>query len=169
MKTEKEFSEFFVDSCQHESQHKELVQNTSATYWMDLTTHLSGYFSNEDRLAITKKAGELLSLNLKTLPAETAWAGVIRNFIQNNQWGFSTTSKKPAIKQTEEQKIFWNLFKYAWAFFQSMIILKIAVYYFGLESAERPDEISVLWVWLFFGLSTGSLFYFAYRNRKDKD
>lgn len=169
MKTEKEFSDFFVDSCQHEPIYSDLVKSVSNTYWLDLTTHLSGYFSNEDRLAITQKAAETFSLNLKNQPPETAWREVIRNFIQNNQWGYITSNKKPVVKQTEEQKIFWTLFKYTWAFFQSMVILKIAVYYFGLESAERPDEISVVWVWLFFALSTGSLFFFAYRNRQDKD
>ncbi len=166
MKTEKEFSDYFVDSCSHEPNQHELVVSISKTYWMDLTTHLTGYFSNEDRLEITKIAALKLSENLTS---NTPWAHVIRNFTQTNQWGFKTISKKPIIKQTEEQKIFWQLFKYAWALFQSMIVLKIAVYYFGLESAERPDEISVVWVWLFFGVSAGSLAFFAYRNRNDKD
>ncbi len=166
MKTEKEFSDYFVDSCSHEPVHRDLVISISKTYWMDLTTHLSGYFSNEDRLEITKIAALKLSENLNS---NTPWAQVIRNFTQTNQWGFKTISKKPLVKQTEEQKIFWQLFKYAWALFQSMIVLKIAVYYFGLESAERPDEISVVWVWLFFGVSAGSLAFFAYRNRNDND
>lgn len=169
MKTEKEFADYFIDSCQHDPQFNENVLQVSKTYWMDLTTNLSGYFSNEDRLEITKKAAELLSKNLKNKHIDSAWADVIRDFTQNNQWGFRTSNKRPEIKKTEEQKIFWRFFKYAWAFFQSMIVLKIAVYYYGLESAEHPDEVSVLWVWLFFSVSVGSLFFFAYRNRNEKD
>lgn len=169
MKTEKEFADFFIDSCRHDPQFNEYVLNVSKTYWVDLTTHLSGHFSNEDRLAITKKAAELLSDNLKNSRTDLAWSNVIRDFVVNSQWGYNTTNTKPTVKKTEEQKIFWRFFKYAWAFFQSMIILKIAVYYYGLESAEHPDEVSVGWVWLFFGISVGSLFFFAYRNRNEKD
>lgn len=169
MKTENEFANYFIDSCQHEQQFNQYVVNVSKTYWMDLTTHLSGYFTNEDRLAITQKAAEHLSENLKLTAPDLAWANVIRHFIQHNQWGYTTSNTKPIIKKTEEQKIFWKFFKYAWAFFQSMIVLKIAVYYYGLESAEHPDEVSVLWVWMFFGISVGSLFFFAYRNRNEKD
>lgn len=178
MKTEKEFSDFFVESCQHEAQFDDYVNDVAKNYWSDLTTHLNTYFTNEDRLKITQKAAELLSENLKKVPLDEisskearteAWASAIRNFVQNNYWGFQSTTRKPKIKQTEEQQIFWKIFKYTWAFFQSMIVLKIAVYYFGLESASNPEETSVLWVWFFFSISVGSLAFFAYRNRHDKD
>lgn len=169
MKTEKEFCDYFLDSCQHEKQFDDYLKNLAPNYWNDLTTHLNSYFKDEDRLRITQKAAELLSQNLKLKPIENAWPEVIRNFINENQWGFSTTNIRPVKKQTEEQKIFWSLFKYTWAFIQSMIILKIAVYYFGLESAQNPDETNVLWVWLFFGISAGSLALFAFRNRNDHD
>lgn len=171
MKTEKEFSDFFVESCQLTKNDPlaAYVTEIAKNYWSDLTTHLSTYFSNEDRLQITQKAAELLAENLKTVPTDQAWPQVIRSFVQNNYWGFQQITKKPKKKQTEEQQIFWKIFKYAWAFFQSMIVLKIAVYYFGLESAENPDQTSVLWVWFFFSVSVGSLAWFAYRNRNDRD
>lgn len=175
MKTEKEFSEFFFDSCEHAPAFADFVRHTSTNYWSDMTAHVSEYFSSEDRLAITEKAARRLSDELKSISIHSsdeamtqAWVRVIRNFIDNRQWGYETVRKKPKAKQTEEQKIFWKLFRYTWAFFQSMVILKIAVYYFGLESADKPDETSVIWVWLFFGLSAGSLAYFAYRNRNDQ-
>lgn len=165
VKTEKEFSDFFIESCQNTDDIAEIAK----TYWSDLTTHLSTYFSNEDRLKITQKAAEMLSENLKTKTPAEAWPLVIRHFVENNYWGFQQISKKPKTKKTEEQLTFWKIFKYAWAFFQSMIILKIAVYYFGLESAQNPEQTSVLWVWFFFSVSVGSLAFFAYRNRNDQD
>ncbi len=75
MKTEKEFSNFFVESCQLEKDHTHAayVIEISKGYWPDLTTHLSTYFSNEDRLEITKKAAKLLAENLKILPIDKAW------------------------------------------------------------------------------------------------
>ena len=169
MKTEKEFSEYFIDSCPHESIFSDLVRHTSKNYWIDLTTHLHGYFSNEDRLLITKKAGNIFSQKIKTATPDQAWELVIRNFVENNYWNFKTINKKPPLKQTEEQKIFWTLFKYIWALVQSMIILKTAVYYFGIEGSNHPDQKSPLMVWLFFSLSASSLIFFAYRNRNDQD
>ena len=169
MKTEKEFSDFFIESCQHDIKFNEYVEAIAKNHWVDLTAHLNTYFSNENRLQITKNAAELLSENLKNTVLVQAWPQVIRDFVQNNYWGFQNITKKPKIKQTEEQQIFWKVFKYIWAFVQSMFILKVAVYYFGLESAENPNQTSVIWVWLFFSISAGSLIYFAYRNRNDKD
>lgn len=181
MKTEKEFSDFFVDSCQHKihehvqkNQFDALVTEVAKNYWLDLTSHLNTYFSNEDRLLITEKAATMLSENMKKLSEqqgklEDAWPLVIRDFLQNNYWGFRKTSKKPVKKKTEEQRIFWKFFAYTWAFIQSTFIIKTAVYFFGVESAWRPNELSIGWMWLFFAISTFSLFYFAYRNRHDKD
>lgn len=169
MKSKKEFSDIFVQVCQHEKQHNDFVAAIAKNYWSDLTTHLSTYFRNEDRLKITRKAAELLSENLKKAPAEQAWTLVIRDFLEKNYWGFQQIIKKPKEKLTQEQEIFWKIFKYAWAFFQSMIVLKIAVYYFGLESAQNPAQTSVLWVWFFFSISVSSLVFFAYQNRNDRD
>ena len=169
MKTEKEFSDFFVDSCQHDNKFNNDVNAVAKKYWLDLTSHLNTYFSNEDRLQITKKAAEQLSENLKTQTTEKAWHQVIRDFLQTNYWGFQSIVQKPKVKKTEEQQIFWKFFKYLWAFVQSVFILKFAVYYFGLSSARNPDQVSVVWTWLFFTVSVGLLVWFAYRNWNDKD
>jgi len=167
MKTESEFSEYFIEQCHCEPSDHAQVQLISQQYWTDLTSHLTTYFSYEDRLRITALAAHQLAELMRQKKSD-AWPTVIRDFVQNDYWDAVPITRKPAAKKTEEQKIFWKLFKYGWAFFQSMIVLKIAVYYFGLESASRPDDISVGWVWLFFSLSVGSLGYFAYRNRHDQ-
>lgn len=167
MKTEKEFSDFFVESCQHEIELHDYVVNIAKNYWLDLTAHLNTYFSNEDRLRITQKAAALLAAQLRSGKFETAWPKVIRDFLQNNYWGFRPVTKKPKVKKTEEQEIFWKFFKYTWAFVQSMFIIKTAVYFFGIEAAMHPGEMSIGWMWLFFAISTALLFYFAYRNRHD--
>ncbi len=169
MKTEKEFSDFFVESCQHENKFNDFVNTVAKKYWLDLTSHLNTYFSNEDRLSITKMSAEQLSENLKTQTFEQAWQQVIRDFLQNNYWGFQSNNQKPIKKKTEEQLIFWKFFKYLWAFIQAVFILKFAVYYFGLSSASNPDQVSVIWTWLFFAVSVSSMVYFAYKHWNDKD
>ena len=169
MKTENEFSEYFLIHCSKKlSQSPELI-TLSRNYWSDLTSHLSSYFSNESRLKISEIAADKLSTEAQVLSLAEAWKIVLRDFNKNQYWGFEQIKHKPKKIKTEEQKIFWKLFGYAWAFFQSMIILKIAVYYFGLESASHPDQVNVLWVWFFFGLSASSLAFFAYRHRHDKN
>ncbi len=169
MKTEKEFSDFFVESCQHENNLDAHIQEISKNYWLDLTAHLSTYFSNENRLKITEKAGFLFSVNLSRLSLEEAWPAVVRDFLANDFWGFQSQVNKPEKKKTEEQQIFWKFFKYTWAFIQSMFIIKTAVYFFGIEATAHPEETSIAWMWLFFAISTFSLFWFAYRNRHDKN
>ncbi|MBC7421397.1 MAG: hypothetical protein H7328_11775 [Bdellovibrio sp.] len=169
MKTEKEFSDYFTSHCSHNAADEDYVVQISKTYWSDLTTHLQGYFEYDRRLAITQKAAHLLGQSLAIHPRQTVWANVIRDFVENNSWGHPMVMKKPKAKRTEEQKIFWQLFKYIWAFFQSMIIIKTAVYFFGLESTQHPDRVSGVWVWFFFSLSTTSLLFFAFRNYGDKD
>ena len=173
MKTENEFSEYFLSESQlHFPVHSEddvYLKKLSGFYWADLTSHLSFYFSPADRLLITKKAAQLLAEGERKHGLDEAWKNVLRNFNQNNFWDFERITEKPKKIQTEEQKIFWKLFRYTWAFFQAMVILKIAVYYFGLESADHPDQTNVAWVGFFFGLSFLSLVFFAYRNRNDKN
>jgi len=173
VKTEKEFSEYFLQIYQEHAQQNDTspqdVKNLADVYWSDLTAHLSFYFSNEDRLKMTEKAAVLLAKNKSEHEFTEAWKRVLLDFNQNNYWNFRSVQKKPKVAQTEEQKIFWKLFKYTWAFFQAMVILKIAVYYFGLESASHPDQVSSIWVWIFFGLSVSSLGFFAYFNRNDKN
>lgn len=167
MKTESEFSEYFLEQCEFTPEDQQTVQLIAAQYWVDLTSHLNTYFNDADRLKITAKAAQLFSNHLRQKSLEP-WPAVVRDFVQNDYWGHRPTTQKPVEKKTEEQKIFWQLFKYGWAFFQSMIVLKIAVYYFGLESAQHPEQVSPVWVWVFFSISVSSLGYFAYRNRHDE-
>lgn len=196
MKTENQLNEVFKTSCQNILNaeissnffESEIINNPNnyifftqlcTNYWNDLTSHLPYFFSYDDRLAITLLASEKLINFIKSdlnksdpinrnIQLEDSWKQVLLDFNKNNYWNFQQIIKKAYVEKTEEQKIFWKLFKYAWAFFQSMIILKIAVYYFGLESADHPDQTSVVWVWIFFILSVCSLVFFAYRNRHDK-
>ncbi|MGZ6485994.1 MAG: hypothetical protein ACXWQQ_05645 [Pseudobdellovibrio sp.] len=137
-------------------------------YWTDLTSHLSGYFSHADREKMTELAAQKLAARLnKGENPLAAWPEIIRDFVAHQNWGFKTTRIKPVKKLTEDQKNSKTLFKYIWAFVQSMIVLKIAVTFFGLKSADNPNEYNPIWVWIFFGISVGSLGFFAYRNRSD--
>ncbi len=169
VQTEKEFSQIFAGSCKCEGDHKAFVDGLAAHYWTDLTAHLNRYFSNEDRLLITQKAANELALHLKQNRPHDAWKNVIRDFTASGYWGFLSISEKPAQKKTEDQKIFWKFFKYAWALFQAMVLVKIAILFVGLRAAQNPNGRNQLWVWIVCALALGSLGFFAYRNRNEGD
>ncbi len=167
MKTETEYQQLFLENCAAENPEAAVI---AKHYWIDMTAHLTSYFSHESREYITIYAAGLLKEKIKNgIAADQAWKDVIRDFLSNNYWTQSPQIKKPEVKKTEEQKIFWHLFKYGWALFQAMIVIKIAIYYFGIEGAAHPDQTNPAWVWVFFGISLISLFAFAYRNRKDEN
>jgi hypothetical protein len=166
MRTEAEYQSLFIENGHLSGAEGEAI---AANYWKDMTTHLNFYFSHEAREEITIRAAKELARQVSEGTALTqAWQNVIRDFLQNNYWNQVQQSKKPVQKKTEEQKIFWKLFKYIWIVIQSTIILKIAIYYFGLEGASHPDQVNPNWVWLFFGFSVCSLGFFAYRNHKQE-
>jgi hypothetical protein len=169
VKTEKEFSEIFVNACLCGEDNRLFVTELSSQYWTDMTSHLNRYFSNEDRLFITKKAGRDLSARLKRESPEDAWKNTIRDFTESGYWGYVSQSHKPAVQKTEDQKIFWKFFKYTWALFQAMILVKIAILFFGLKAAENPETTNQIWVWIACAFSLASLGYFAWRNRADND
>lgn len=167
MKTEDEYRQTFLENCNLQPSEVDII---AKNYWIDLTAHLTSYFSHESREIITVTAAKKLAEKVRAgTPVDEAWKNVIRDFISNSYWNQPLQNRKPEVKKTEEQKIFWKLFKYVWAFFQAVIVIKIAVYYFGIEGAAHPDQTSPAWVWLFFGISVISLSAFAYRNRNDEN
>jgi hypothetical protein len=172
VKTEKEFSESFVEAYRQAKPQilwLNEVQMLSPHYWSDLTSHLSSYFSNEDRLAITKKAATLLAHQSQARSCDEAWKTVLRNFNEKHYWNFQQISHKPKVEKTEEQKIFWKLFKYISTLLISLLVLKTGFYLVGMRSANNPDQVSPYWVWFIFGLCLAFMILFIYKNSDDKN
>lgn len=167
MKTEKEFSEIFVASCNCDQGQRDFLAELSTHYWIDLTSHLNRFFSNDDRVQITEKAAKELALQLGMHASQDAWKNVIRSFLKQDNWGFSTIDKKPQPKETEEQKIFWKFFKYVSVLFAGMVLLKFVILFLGMQAAENPNQVSSQWVYVICVLAAGLLALFVYRNRND--
>ncbi|MCC2680088.1 MAG: hypothetical protein K0R29_2664 [Pseudobdellovibrio sp.] len=167
MKTESEYQQLFLENC---AEQNPSVQEISKHYWIDMTSHLSTYFSHESRTHITVKAAGLLNEKMAAgTSAEDGWKEVIRDFLANNYWQQPVQIKKPEVKKTEEQKNFSTLLKYGFALFLLMFVMKIAVTIFGIRGSINPDRIDPVWTWIFFGLSLVMMVFIAYRLGKSED
>lgn len=106
---------------------------------------------------------------LKTEDYVRAWREVVRDF-HKTYWGEKRLLKKERKPKTEEQKIFWELFSYIWIMLQATLVVKTAVFYFGIKSAEEDTAEGKIYVTLAILFSFVSLFVFAYRkSKKNKD
>lgn len=94
------------------------------------------------------------------------WSSVVTDFHRQNHWGFIPQVQRRKKPVTEEQKRFREFVPYAWAFIQSTLIIKFAVYYFGLSAADDPSTFNLVGLIVCLGISFFSLVYFAYRHHQ---
>lgn len=94
---------------------------------------------------------------------EAAWVEVVRDFHQN-YWGESRLLKKEKKPETEEKRIFWELFAYIWALLQATLVTKTAIFYFGIKSAQDESSEGKIYVTLAILFSFVSLIWFAFRK-----
>lgn len=147
---------------------KDLESNISQDLWQSA----GGAWSESSENIFRATAMEKLAKSVQGSTREnyqTAWNGVVRDFHQI-YWGEKRLLKKEKKPKTEEQKIFWELFSYIWMMLQATLVVKTAVFYFGIKSANEDSTEGKIYVTLAILFSFVSLFIFAYRkSKKDKD
>jgi hypothetical protein len=149
------------------------LTETQANFKQDFSTN-RGFFTEEDETALREMALEKLDQELMKLPTQNinapelrqAWNTVVTDFHRNNYWDFQPTTEKRPKVLTEEQKTFREMFPYVWAVIQSGIILKTAVYYFGIRSSTDPSTENHIFLYLALATSAGTLIYFAWKNSR---
>lgn len=131
-----------------------------------------GFFTEADEQSLREMALEKLDEQLAHTSSphknadevRKAWNAVVTDFHRNNYWNFvPTLAKRPKVL-TEEQKTFREMFPYVWAVIQSGIVLKTAVYYFGIRSSTDPSTENHIFLYLALATSAGTLIFFAWRN-----
>lgn len=169
----------------------EVLKQILNSYEYDLApTH--GYFEKDDFEQISKRALEdffqqIKTLNLETLDGEDlryAWSQVLGKF-QKNYWGFKKSSEKPSsyrepqtlnlplkspgeIPKKPSGKInYKDAFFYIWSVLQAMIITKALILVFGNQLAKDDSLENRILFGLVIAFSFGSLFYFAWKRRKN--
>ncbi|KYG65932.1 hypothetical protein AZI86_02350 [Bdellovibrio bacteriovorus] len=147
---------------------KELERSISQDLWKSA----GGPWSESSENIFRQRAMEKLAKAVHGTTREDyqkAWNEVVRDFHQN-YWGEKRLLKKEKKPKTEEQKIFWELFSYIWMMLQATLVVKTAVFYFGIKSANEDSTEGKIYVTLAILFSFVSLFFFAYRkSKKNKD
>jgi hypothetical protein len=137
----------------------------------DLWKSSGGHWSTDSIDKFKKMGMQKLASGLKGDSHEEyqrAWIEVVRDF-HKNQWGELRLIKKEPKPETEERRIFWELFSYIFALIQATLITKTAVFYFGIKSAEEGSDEGKVYVFLAIAFSFISLTLFALRkSRKSK-
>ncbi len=147
------------------------LTETQTNFKQDFSTN-RGFFTEADEKSLREMALEKLDqelLKLSTTPVTAgelrqAWNMVVADFHRNNYWNFEPTTEKRPKVLTEEQKTFREMFPYVWAVIQSGIILKTAVYYFGIRSSTDPSTENHIFLYLALATSAGTLIYFAWKK-----
>ncbi|MGZ3803993.1 MAG: hypothetical protein ACXVB4_07285 [Pseudobdellovibrionaceae bacterium] len=152
------------------------IEALSKQQKQDFASIGGGYFSSESQEFIAKEAASILAksiseMKLSEIGRETLqveWQKIVTDFYQHQYWGQVPQLKKPAKVLTEEQKRTRELASYIWAAFQAWIVMKLVIFYFGLEAADEPQETH-WWLYLAILFSFGSLIFFAWRKIRKGD
>lgn len=152
------------------------VKGLSQQQKSDFASPSGGYFSLENQEAISQEAAARLAkalagktpheADISLLQAE--WQKIVADFHRNQSWGYTTQTQRPRKVLTKDQKIARELAPYIWAAFQAWVLMKIVIYYFGLDAANNPEE-SHVFLYLGIGFSFCSLVYFAWQKSKKGD
>lgn len=134
----------------------------------DLFSLSHGGFRYSDREKILSEAS-------RREAAGESWSEIVRDFHTAGHWGYEVLpAGHPAIKApiSEDEKSAREVRAFFWTAFQSLLILKAFVLYFGLNYAIHYDDQSgAFYGWglgISVGLSAGSLLYFAIRKSRSR-
>jgi hypothetical protein len=131
-----------------------------------------GFFTEADEASLREMAlGKLdeelaktSSVHKTAAEVRKGWNAIVTDFHRNNYWNFEPTFEKRPKVLTQDQKTFREMFPYVWAVIQSGIVLKTAVYYFGIRSSTDPSTENHIFLYLALATSAGTLIFFAWRN-----
>lgn len=134
-------------------------------------TPTEGFFSNETKAVIVREAAGRLAAALRTQGTDVGtrelqaeWQKIVVDFHQTQYWGQPTQRQKPPQILSEDQKRTREIFPYIWVAFQALIVMKLVISYFGLESADSDETPWGLYAAIAFSFL--SLVFFAWRKYK---
>lgn len=152
------------------------IREIAKNHLLDLSPPAGLYFSVETQDLITKEAAQRLAQAIPQTIAQpelskaTLWLQIVTDFHRGKNWGHQANLKaKPTGPLTQEQKVRRELFPYVWALVQAVVIMKAAVYYFGMQSSNEPSLQNDVLFAIALTISFGSLFVFAWRKSHHED
>lgn len=150
---------------------KEITQNLP----QDLSPDRTGYYTDETINQLFAEAARRLHEDLatKSQPVDfhtlrSSWASVLTDYHRNNNWNYPLVDRKPPRPLTEDQKNTREVAIYIWIAIQTVLVLKTAVFYFGMHSASQPsDTNSVMLVVTIVSLLATLVYFIWSRSKKE--
>ncbi|UYL08506.1 hypothetical protein B9G69_015795 [Bdellovibrio sp. SKB1291214] len=154
-----------------EADAEKALAESQKNFKQDFSTS-RGFFTEADEISLREMALAKLDEELAKTPSpcksaddvRKSWNAVVTDFHRNNYWNFQPTAEKRPRVLTQDQKTFREMFPYVWAVIQSGIVLKTAVYYFGIRSSSDPSTENHIFLYLALATSAGTLIFFAWKN-----
>lgn len=150
---------------------KEILQNLP----QDLAPDRPGYYTDETLQSLSAEAARRLRQDLETQPhpvdfptLRASWAGVLTDYHRNNNWNYPLIDKKPSRPLTAEQKSAREVAIYVWIAIQTVLVLKTAVFYFGMHSASQPSETNNVMLVVTIVSLLATLVYFIWSRSKNE-
>lgn len=130
-----------------------------------------GHWTAQDREAILNEAFRRLEEQspVDETRRRELWHEIVVDFHRSRFWGRTPTpGRAPKEKKpiSEERKRWRLLFPYIWAFLQATIVMKLVIYYFGINSADDPSVFNYVGLGVGIFLSFASLIFFAWRHHR---
>ncbi len=105
---------------------------------------------------------------LGSAPSESEWRDWVIDFHRSGHWGVE--SRAPGAPEAPQPARPASMFRFIWSAFQSLIILKAFVLYFGLSYAIDSTRFNLIGLIVSISVSFGSLLWFAIRqSRHDEE
>ena len=99
---------------------------------------------------------------------EELWREWVVDFHRSGHWGFE--SRDPGFQADSVPPRPASIFRFIWSAFQSLIILKAFVLYFGLSYAVDSTRLNLIGLIVSISISFSSLIWFAIRqSRHDEE
>ncbi|MGE0632530.1 MAG: hypothetical protein AB7O96_08990 [Pseudobdellovibrionaceae bacterium] len=148
----------------------ESLREISCGLSSDFSSFGHGYLTDANRILVYDKASLMFAHKMDhgNLTAELTrkyWQEVVQDFYANDHWGLILTHQKPK----KENKMFEEGWPYVWGFFQTAILMKVVVYYFGLDVAKEPTLENKLTLIGLLSFSACSMAFTAWKiSRREK-
>lgn len=115
-----------------------------------------------------KQQEEIAEIALNRIKKGENWRDIVVDFHRSRNWGFKkgTVAEVKVSTETIKRR---QIARFAWAAFQSTLILKVIILFFGLKYAmdPRPEYAWGLGISVF--ISFGSLVRFAWKHRNTEE
>lgn len=168
-----ELSQFFLQILRSLGSPRELETKADSVESDLFSSSFEKHSFDEKKQILELAARDFLSHYQKTFDAKLAWEQVVRDF-HRNHFGINPhlhlkTEETQSPQQFQSSRRRAQIFRFFWPAFQTLVLMKVVILYFGLQAANQTEEAHYWMLGAAVLFSLGNLVYFAWRNRQNED